>query len=225
MTGERPSLVVVDDEPGMLSFLVKTLAPRCHFVMNASSAEEGAQFVHLLGFVQFIQQAEAGVTGVGGHLAFQLRVAVVEKLLHEPDGLGMREGELIDPHRFLIEVAGVKKFDAEGKSVGGPEGPVPAEADFAILVVIELVLLEHVGQVRLGGAERFAGAFLGLLGDILQGDFGGGGGGLSASGATMNVVASGTLWLKGGTVELNPSSGGASSIASSIPFRGTTRVG
>ncbi|OSZ62969.1 sigma-54-dependent Fis family transcriptional regulator [Hydrogenophaga sp. IBVHS2] len=39
------SILVVDDEPGMLSFLVKTLAPRCHFVMNASSAEDGAQWL------------------------------------------------------------------------------------------------------------------------------------------------------------------------------------
>ena len=39
------SILVVDDEPGMLSFLVKTLAPRCHFVMNASTAEDGAQWL------------------------------------------------------------------------------------------------------------------------------------------------------------------------------------
>ncbi len=37
------SILVVDDEPGMLNFLVKTLAPRCHFVMSASSAEDGAR--------------------------------------------------------------------------------------------------------------------------------------------------------------------------------------
>jgi DNA-binding NtrC family response regulator len=36
------SILVVDDEQGMLNFLVKTLAPRCHFVMSAGSAEEGA---------------------------------------------------------------------------------------------------------------------------------------------------------------------------------------
>jgi DNA-binding NtrC family response regulator len=36
---------VVDDEQGMLNFLVKTLAPRCHFVMSATSAEEGAEWL------------------------------------------------------------------------------------------------------------------------------------------------------------------------------------
>lgn len=36
------SILIVDDEQGMLNFLVKTLAPRCHFVMSAISAEEGA---------------------------------------------------------------------------------------------------------------------------------------------------------------------------------------
>lgn len=39
------SILVVDDEQGMLNFLVKTLAPRCHFVMSASSAEDGAQWL------------------------------------------------------------------------------------------------------------------------------------------------------------------------------------
>ena len=40
------SILIVDDEQGMLNFLVKTLAPRCQFVMSASSAEEGAQWLH-----------------------------------------------------------------------------------------------------------------------------------------------------------------------------------
>ncbi|MBA4261603.1 MAG: sigma-54-dependent Fis family transcriptional regulator [Comamonadaceae bacterium] len=35
----------MDDEQGMLNFLVKTLAPRCRFVMSADSAEEGAQWL------------------------------------------------------------------------------------------------------------------------------------------------------------------------------------
>ena len=39
------SILIVDDEQGMLNFLVKTLAPRCHFVMSASSAEDGAQWL------------------------------------------------------------------------------------------------------------------------------------------------------------------------------------
>ncbi len=39
------SILVVDDEQGMLNFLVKTLAPRCHFVMSAGSAEDGAQWL------------------------------------------------------------------------------------------------------------------------------------------------------------------------------------
>ena len=36
------SILVVDDEPGMRNFLVKTLAPRCQSVMEAGSAEDGA---------------------------------------------------------------------------------------------------------------------------------------------------------------------------------------
>jgi len=39
------SILIVDDEPGMRNFLVKTLVPRCHFVMEAGSAEEGAELL------------------------------------------------------------------------------------------------------------------------------------------------------------------------------------
>ena len=39
------SVLIVDDEQGMRNFLVKTLVPRCHFVMEAGSAEEGAQLL------------------------------------------------------------------------------------------------------------------------------------------------------------------------------------
>jgi DNA-binding NtrC family response regulator len=39
------SILIVDDEEGMRNFLVKTLVPRCHFVMEAASAEEGAELL------------------------------------------------------------------------------------------------------------------------------------------------------------------------------------
>ncbi len=39
------SILVVDDEPGMRNFLVKTLVPRCDRVMEAGSAEEGANLL------------------------------------------------------------------------------------------------------------------------------------------------------------------------------------
>jgi len=39
------SILVVDDEPGMRNFLVKTLVPRCDRVMEAGSAEQGADIV------------------------------------------------------------------------------------------------------------------------------------------------------------------------------------
>jgi DNA-binding NtrC family response regulator len=39
------SILVVDDEQGMRNFLVKTLVPRCHFVMDAGSAEEGGELL------------------------------------------------------------------------------------------------------------------------------------------------------------------------------------
>ncbi len=39
------SILIVDDEPGMRNFLVKTLVPRCHSVMSAGSAEEGAELL------------------------------------------------------------------------------------------------------------------------------------------------------------------------------------
>jgi DNA-binding NtrC family response regulator len=39
------SILIVDDEMGMRNFLVKTLVPRCHFVMEAGSAEEGGELL------------------------------------------------------------------------------------------------------------------------------------------------------------------------------------
>jgi PleD family two-component response regulator len=39
------SILIVDDEQGMRNFLVKTLVPRCHFVMEAGSAGEGAELL------------------------------------------------------------------------------------------------------------------------------------------------------------------------------------
>ena len=39
------SILIVDDEAGMRNFLVKTLVPRCHSVMSAGSAEEGADLL------------------------------------------------------------------------------------------------------------------------------------------------------------------------------------
>ena len=39
------SILIVDDEPGMRNFLVKTLVPRCQSVMSADSAEEGAELL------------------------------------------------------------------------------------------------------------------------------------------------------------------------------------
>ena len=39
------SILIVDDEPGMRNFLVKTLVPRCQTVMQAGSAEEGADLL------------------------------------------------------------------------------------------------------------------------------------------------------------------------------------
>ena len=39
------TLLVVDDEPGMRNFLLKTLAPRCQTVLEAGSAEQGAALI------------------------------------------------------------------------------------------------------------------------------------------------------------------------------------
>ena len=39
------AILIVDDEPGMRNFLVKTLVPRCHSVLCAGSAEDGADIL------------------------------------------------------------------------------------------------------------------------------------------------------------------------------------
>ena len=58
------SILVVDDEQGMLNFLVKTLAPRCHFVMSAGSAEEGAETAIWLATADISERGTEQVTGL-----------------------------------------------------------------------------------------------------------------------------------------------------------------
>jgi DNA-binding NtrC family response regulator len=60
------SILIVDDEPGMRNFLVKTLVPRCRSVHSAGSAEEGAQALQAQHFDLIILDiAMPGLSGVG----------------------------------------------------------------------------------------------------------------------------------------------------------------
>jgi len=60
------SILIVDDEPGMRNFLVKTLVPRCRTVQSAGSAEEGAQYLQAQHFDLIILDiALPGQNGVG----------------------------------------------------------------------------------------------------------------------------------------------------------------
>ena len=60
------SILVVDDEPGMRNFLVKTLVPRCRTVHSAGSAEEGAQVLQAQHFDLIILDITLpGLSGVG----------------------------------------------------------------------------------------------------------------------------------------------------------------
>ena len=60
------SILIVDDEPGMRNFLVKTLVPRCRTVHSAGSAEEGAQYLQAQHFDLIILDITLpGLSGVG----------------------------------------------------------------------------------------------------------------------------------------------------------------
>ncbi|WP_143895367.1 sigma-54-dependent transcriptional regulator [Tepidimonas sediminis] len=59
------AILVVDDEPGMRNFLVKTLAPRCRFVAAAASAEEGERWMRAQRFdLVILDVALPGISGV-----------------------------------------------------------------------------------------------------------------------------------------------------------------
>ncbi|MCS6811373.1 MAG: sigma-54 dependent transcriptional regulator [Tepidimonas sp.] len=59
------TILVVDDEPGMRNFLVKTLAPRCRFVAAAESAEEGERWMRTQRFdLVILDVALPGISGV-----------------------------------------------------------------------------------------------------------------------------------------------------------------
>jgi DNA-binding NtrC family response regulator len=60
------SILIVDDEPGMRNFLVKTLVPRCRTVHSAGSAEEGTQYLQAQHFDLIILDISLpGQSGVG----------------------------------------------------------------------------------------------------------------------------------------------------------------
>ncbi|TSE35929.1 Transcriptional regulatory protein ZraR [Tepidimonas fonticaldi] len=59
------AILVVDDEPGMRNFLIKTLAPRCRFVAAAASAEEGERWMRAQRFdLVILDVALPGTSGV-----------------------------------------------------------------------------------------------------------------------------------------------------------------
>ena len=133
---------------------------------------EGAEFVQLVGLVQRVEDAEAGVAGVGGNLVGDGEGAVIEEIADEADGLHMGEGELIHVDGFGEQVTGMKEFDFERMAALGPQGPFPAETDFAVFIVIEIVLVQDLGQVFARGMEGLPGTGQGFLRDVIEGDFG-----------------------------------------------------
>jgi len=75
-----------------------------------------------------VENLEARVTRIRRNLVLDLEVAVVEPIAHEANALHMRFRELKNAHGFLVDVTGVKKFDAKRQVVPEPEGAVVAKA-------------------------------------------------------------------------------------------------
>jgi hypothetical protein len=67
----------------------------------------------------------------------------------------------------------MKKLHAEWQIVRRPERPVPAKADFAVLVVIEAVLPQHPRQIGARRVKRLARAIESALRHVIQIDLGG----------------------------------------------------
>ena len=135
-------------------------------------AEKRANFIPLVRIVQLIQQAEPGVTRIRGDLVLNVQRAVIEKVLHEPDGLHMCRREFIDVNRFLVEVARMEKFHAKRQAIHRPQGLVVPEFNLAILVIIEIFLPQHLRQIGARRVERLARPFESALRHIIQIDLG-----------------------------------------------------
>jgi MinD superfamily P-loop ATPase len=100
------SILIVDDEQGMLNFLVKTLAPRCHFVMSATSAEDGAQWLRGHHVDLVILDMEAGIEhlGRGTTKGVDVMIAVVEP--------GLRSVETLERIKKLAKDLGIERVMA-----------------------------------------------------------------------------------------------------------------
>jgi len=103
-------------------------------------------------------------------LLLDLQRAVIEKILHEPDGLRVRERKFIQMDRLLIQIAGMKKFYTERQTFRRPQRLVVAELDLAILVVIQIVLMQHRRQFASGEWNGLWARCSARFGHIIQSD-------------------------------------------------------
>src|SRR5438132_12587950 len=61
----QASILIVDDEPGMRNFLVRTLGPRCKHVAEAADTDEASRLLDKSRFdVVILENIMPGTTGV-----------------------------------------------------------------------------------------------------------------------------------------------------------------
>ena len=74
--------------------------------------------------------------------------------------------DLVDAHRLVLELAEVKEHQLERQLLGSPQRAIGAEADVAVLIVVERLQLRR--RLAAGAAIRLARLDLRLLGDVVE---------------------------------------------------------
>ena len=133
-----------------------------------TGAEEGPQLIQLARLVQRIQHPESGIARVNGDFVANVETAIVEKVLDKANGLRMRGGEFMHVNGLLIKIARMEKLHAEGEVLRGPKRAVPAETDFPIFVVIQIILAQNARQIGAGRVEWLPGAIQRPLRNVVE---------------------------------------------------------
>src|SRR6185503_12190771 len=133
---------------------------------EVAGAEENDDLVVVVGLLDRVVEAEAGVAEVLRHLAGEVVLPVVEVARRELERLHAVRVDGAQLHDAVVVEAGVEELHLEGQLLVAPEGAIGAEADVAPLVVTELQ--EPVGNLPTRVLEGLRGDLLGLLGDVVQ---------------------------------------------------------
>src|SRR5262249_54824632 len=115
---------------------------------EVAGPQECAQFIPFVRLVQWIEDLESRIAGIGWNLPGKMQRMIVEPILHEPDRLHVCQRKFVNVNRLVITVTGMKKLDAKRQWFRGPQRILIAEGNLHVFVVIKLVLAKKIRKVH-----------------------------------------------------------------------------